>query len=881
MPFTGAELRSRFLSFFEKNGHFVAKSSPLLPAGDATLLFTNAGMVQFKDVFTGKESRPYKRAASSQKCVRAGGKHNDLENVGRTARHHTLFEMLGNFSFGDYFKKEACRYAWDFLTKDLGIPVEKLSVTVFGGEGNLPADEEAERIWRDEIGVPSARISRHGAKDNFWAMGDTGPCGPCTEIHYDRGDVKGAFGGDDPEGDRVCEIWNIVFMQFDRDASGKLTPLPAPCVDTGMGLERLTMVLNGFGSNYDTDLLRPLVGLVEQETKKKYGSTDAEDDTSMRVIADHARTTAFLIADGVLPSNEGRGYVLRRIMRRAIRHGARLGYDQLFFHRAAALVVEMFGAQYPELKDARALIEKVVKTEEETFRRTLDRGLERFDLAVSGLAKGGVVDGAVAHDLLATYGFPTDLTDVLARERGLGIDWQGYEAAKEKHEAASAGALGLKGTADIWKQLRNDLGPTHFLGYEVQQADAQIVAIVVGEHKVDALRAGEKGDVLLSTTPFYGESGGQVGDTGALSTATAAASVVDTVKLVELHVHRVDLAQGELKVGDTVKAVVDADRLERTKKNHSATHLLHHALRKVLGEHVVQKGSLVAPDRLRFDFAHFEAMTDDQLRAVEDDVNRAVLCNTARAIEDLGFDEAKKKGAMALFGEKYGDKVRVVSFGPSVELCGGIHVDRTGDIGLFKIVSEGPLAAGVRRIEAVTGMGALEWVRARTAILSSAARALRVPEGELPTRLEKLVADLKTAEKELERAKQKDAAAKAGEAATTARDVDGVKVLAARVDGLDPKSLRDYADKLRDKLKSGVVALGVPQGDKVTLLVAVTPDLVGRLHAGKMVGEMAALVGGKGGGKPDLAQAGGSDPSRLDDALRLVDDIVRRSTPSA
>ena len=875
---SGDALRAAFLSYFEKHGHRVVKSAPLVPQADPTLLFTNAGMVQFKDLFTGKETRDYTRATSSQKCVRAGGKHNDLENVGRTARHHTFFEMLGNFSFGDYFKEDACRFAWEFLTKELGMPAERLSVTVFGGdeEEDLPPDEDAERIWRDVVGVPKERISRCGKKDNFWAMGDTGPCGPCTEIHFDRGEVKGAFGGDDPEGDRVLEVWNLVFMQYERHPDGKLTPLPKPSVDTGMGLERLAMVMNGVASNYDTDLLRPLITLTEERTGKKYSSSDGDDDVSMRVIADHARATAFLIADGVLPSNEGRGYVLRRIMRRAIRHGRRLGFDKPFFHDSCLKAVEMFQGHYPELKDARSLIEKMVRLEEETFRRTLDRGLKLFEEAAEGLGRGDVLDGRTVFRLYETYGFPTDLTEVLAKERGLRIDEDGYEAAKKAHERASdAGGLGLEGIPDAFKRIRNEQGPTRYLGYDNRVGSGKVIAIVQEGADVKELKAGERGQVVLDQTPFYGESGGQVGDTGFLKKEGLSATVTDTAKMAELHVHTVNVERGALKVGDEVEGLVDASRLARTQRNHSATHLLHLALRRVLGDHVVQKGSLVAPDRLRFDFSHFEAMTPEQLTAVEDTVNELVLENVEAEVAQMGFDEAKAAGAMALFGEKYGDEVRVVKFGPSVELCGGVHVHRTGDIGLFKIVGESPLAAGIRRLEAVTGLGALEWVRRQQEALARAAQLLHVADEEVPDRVEKLKGDLKATERELDKLKQKAAAQEAGKAVSDARDVNGVKVLTQRLDGVDPKGMRDYADKLRDKLGSGVVAIGAPVGDnKVTLLVALTKDLVGRLHAGKMVGAMAEVVGGKGGGKPDLAQAGGQDPSRLDEALSLVDQLV-------
>jgi alanyl-tRNA synthetase len=876
-PIAGADLRARFLASFEKQGHHVAASSPLVPQGDATLLFTNAGMVQFKDVFTGREVRPYKRAASSQKCVRAGGKHNDLENVGRTARHHTFFEMLGNFSFGDYFKAEAIEYAWTFLTRDLGIPVDRLSVTVFEGDAQTPADVEAEELWK-KIGVPASKISRHGAKDNFWQMGDTGPCGPCTEIHFDRGVVKGAFGGDDPEGDRVLEIWNLVFMQFERQADKSLVPLPRPSVDTGMGLERLAMVMNGVASNYDTDLLRPLITFSEEKLGKKYTSSDGIDDVAMRVIADHARTTAFLVADGVLPGNLNREYVLRSIMRRAIRFGEQLGFKDLFFHEVAGRVVEMFGKQYPELTNAKALIEKVVTNEEEAFRRTLKKGLELYGEHTKTLAKGAVIPGPVVFDLKATHGFPPDMTAQMAREQGLEIDWDGFKKAEERHAEASAGDLGVAGTADVFKVLRSELGATTFVGYEAQDADAKVIAILKKNQRVSELQKDEQGFVLLDKTPFYGESGGQVGDAGTLTGTGVRVSVDDTKKQAELHLHSAYVNEGTLKVGDVVRAHVNTDVLERTRRNHSATHLLHYALRKVLGDHVTQKGSLVAPDRLRFDFSHFEAMTPAQIQQVEDIVNELILNNVAGDIENMSFDDARKKGAMALFGEKYGDRVRVIAFGPSVELCGGIHVRRTGDIGLFKITSEGPLASGVRRIEAVTGKGAIELVRRQQALLVESARALKVSVDELPIRIERLQESLRNAEKEIEKSRQKAQAQAAGNAVGNAVDVKGIKVLAQKVVDIDPKNLRDYADKLRDQLKSGVVVLGAPVSDAdVRVLVALTPDLVGKLNAGAMLKELVAVVGGKGGGKPDFAQGGGTIPGKLDDALTLARDIVART----
>jgi alanyl-tRNA synthetase len=867
MSHAGSSLRSSFLGYFEKNGHTVVKSSPLVPHGDATLLFTNAGMVQFKDVFTGRETRPYQRAASSQKCVRAGGKHNDLDNVGKTARHHTFFEMLGNFSFGNYFKEGAIEHAWNFLTKDLGIDKSRLSVTVFEGDAQTPADEEAEALWR-KIAGPTMRITRHGAKDNFWQMGDTGPCGPCTEVHFDRGEVKGSFGGDDPEGDRVLEIWNCVFMQYERLANRSLQPLPAPSVDTGMGLERLAMVMNGHASNYDTDLLRPVISLCEDKAHRKYTSTDDAHDVAMRVVADHARTTAFLIADGVLPGRLSREYVLRSIMRRAVRFGSQLGFNDSFLHEAALRVVDGMGDHYPELKAARSLIEKVAQNEEEAFRRTLSQGLERYHAVTASLQRGQALPGDAVFTLKETYGFPEDMTAQMAQEQGFVVDWGAFEAAKVKHaEASSQGGLGIKPAADRYKLLRKDLGAgTSYTGFQRSTDDV----VVVDVHEVGH----ELVDIVCQTTPAYAESGGQVGDRGLMHNALFRGTLIDTQKESELHVHRVQVERGRVSKGDKVTIEVDIVALGQTKRNHSATHLLHHALRHVLGDHVTQKGSLVDPQRLRFDFAHFEAMTPAQIERVEDDVNAAIQHNHGADIATMNIDAAKAKGAMMLFGEKYGDDVRVVGFGPSVELCGGVHVARSGDIGMFKITSEGPVASGVRRIEAVTGVGALAWVRGVNGALLQAAGVLKAPALEVPERIARLQDQLKDTQTALTRLQQQEQTRAAGDAVSQAVDAGGIKLLATMATGVDAKGLRDYADKLRDKLQSGVVVVGLVDGDKATLLVAVTPDVVGRVQAGKLVGELAAIVGGKGGGKPDLAQAGGTLPGKLPDAFARARELV-------
>ncbi len=876
MSISSVELRKRFLSYFESKGHKVVSSSPLLPKDDPTLLFVNAGMVQFKDVFTGKERRPYTRATTSQKCVRAGGKHNDLENVGRTARHHTFFEMLGNFSFGDYFKEEACLFAWEFLTKELGIDSSKLSVTVFGGEGNLPADEDAERIWRDIVGVPAQAISRKGAADNFWAMGDTGPCGPCTEIHYERGDMVANFGGDDSEGDRLMEVWNLVFMQYERKADGSFVPLPAPSVDTGMGLERLCTVMNQLSSNYESDLLKPLVEATAQKTGKPYQASDSEDDVSMRVIADHSRATVFLMADGLFPSNEGRGYVLRRIMRRAIRHGAKLGLNKPFFHEICDHVVQLFAKVYPELKEARALIAKVVLQEEESFRRTLHRGLDLFADVSSHLKKGDRLDGTIVFRLYETYGFPPDLTTVLAEEKGLQINWERFEEAKLAHEKASSSELSLSSIADVYKELRDLLGATQFTGEKQNQGTGKIIAILKNNSQVKQLSAGESGALIFDQSPFYGESGGQIGDTGSVSLEKAFAEVSDTKKIADLHVHFVNIDKGMFSVGDSCTLEINKANREAIKRHHSVTHLLHSALRKVLGSHVTQKGSHVAVDRLRFDFSHFEPVTQEEINEVEDLVNTWILENNDTVAQQMSLDEAKNHGAMALFGEKYGDQVRVVEMGPhSTELCGGTHVHHTGDIGSFRMISEGPLAAGIRRIEAVAGLATIEHTRKERDCLRGLSTLLSSPLPELEERVQRLMTELKETQKQMAALQSKDMSNHAIEVAKNAVVINGIKVISERNDNLDSKSLQLYADKLRDHLQSGIVVLGsVSDSDKCSILVAVTKDLSNKYHAGKMISELAQIIGGKGGGRPDFAQAGGTKPEMIDEALKHIQQLI-------
>jgi alanyl-tRNA synthetase len=881
-----AEIRRSFLEYFQKNGHEVVRSSPLVPQNDPTLMFTNAGMVQFKDVFTGKETRPYSRATSSQKCVRAGGKHNDLENVGRTARHHTFFEMLGNFSFGDYFKEGAIVYAWEWLTKVLGIDARRLVITVFGGEASLGLgpDDEARAIWKKVTGFGDDRIIGMGMKDNFWMMGDTGPQGPCSEIHYFIGDGEPTLStfGDEPapDGRGWMEIWNLVFMQFDRAVKdGPLTPLPKPSIDTGAGLERVAAVVEGVTSNYDTDLLRPLVEAAARMAKKTYTASMNEDDVSMRVLADHCRATSFLIADGVLPSNEGRGYTLRRIMRRAIRHAVRLGIAEgEYRHLCEELVVRM-SAQYPELTEARGLIGRAVEAEDVGFRRTLDRGLKLLDDEFARLPKGATIPGETVFKLYDTYGFPADLTRTIADEKGYVVDEAGFQREMEVQRARSAdfAGSGEVAVADVYKALRAELGATEFLGYTTLEATQPIAALLDGKGaRIERAEAGSEVQVITRATPFYGESGGQVGDTGRITGAGFTIDINDTQKPGgELIVMKGKVTDGEVRVGAEARLSVDRARREAIKKNHSATHLLHWALRKVLGDHVAQKGSLVAPDRLRFDFSHFQPIREEEKLEIERLVNQEILHNHAADVTVTGFDEAKRLGAMALFGEKYGEKVRVLRLGEnSVELCGGTHVERTGDIGFFKLTTEAGIAQGVRRVEAVTGTGAVAYVQKLEEELARAAERTRTPLFQVAASVEKLQKDLKDRDRKIEELQRKLALGGSSggrDLMERAREVAGIRVLSARSDVGDPKALREVADQLRNKLKSGVVVLGgVGPDGKVALVAAVTPDLVARVSAGKIISSISPLVGGKGGGKPDLAQGGGSDASKLDEALESV-----------
>ncbi|HEY9149782.1 MAG TPA: alanine--tRNA ligase [Gammaproteobacteria bacterium] len=867
---TSKQLRQQFLDFFRERGHEVVPSSPLVPADDPTLLFTNAGMVQFKDVFLGKDQRAYNRAVSSQRCVRAGGKHNDLENVGYTARHHTFFEMLGNFSFGDYFKREAIQYAWEFLTDTLQLPPEKLWVTVF------EEDEEAADIWLKEIGVDPARFSRIGAKDNFWSMGDTGPCGPCTEIFYDHGpDVAGGPPGTPEEdGDRYIEIWNLVFMQYDRDREGNLNPLPRPSVDTGMGLERLAAVMQGVHSNYEIDLFQHLI----RAAAALAGSNDLEDK-SLRVIADHIRACAFLVVDGVMPSNEGRGYVLRRITRRAIRHGHKLGIQGSFFHKLVEPLVEQMGEAYPELVKSREQVERVLRQEEERFAETLDKGMRILEESIADL-NGNLIPGETVFKLYDTYGFPLDLTADIARERNLTIDLQGFEAsmAAQRDRARAASHFAADYGAGVELQEC-----TEFTGYGQLTDTSRVIALYKGSQPVTQLEAGEQGMVILDHTAFYAESGGQVGDQGELINGNARFEVHDTQKQGKAFAHLGMLEAGSLRVGDTVRGEVNAARRRATMLNHSATHLLHAALRQVLGEHVQQKGSLVNPERLRFDFAHFEPVSSEQIETLERIVNEKIRSNAAAETRLMPIAQAMESGAVALFGEKYGDEVRVLSIGDfSVELCGGTHVERAGDIGLFKIVNETGIASGVRRIEAVTGDGALAYIGETEKNLQRIAQLVKGGREDAESRVVQLMDKTRKLEKELEQLKSKLASSQGSDLADQAMEVAGIQVLAARLDGVDAKALRETVDQLKQKLGSAVVLLAVVEEGKVSLAAGVTKDQTGRIKAGELVNAVAQQVGGKGGGRPDMAMAGGNQPEHLDAALASVADWVRaRATATA
>jgi alanyl-tRNA synthetase len=858
-----SEIRTSFLEFFRKNGHTVLPSSSLVPANDPTLLFTNAGMVQFKDVFLGKDRRDYVRAATAQRCVRAGGKHNDLENVGYTARHHTFFEMLGNFSFGDYFKREAIHFAWNFITGTLGIPKDRLWVTVF------TEDDEAERLWTEEIGIDPMRCTRMGEESNFWAMGDTGPCGPCSEIFYDHGaDIAGGPpGSPDEDGDRYVEIWNLVFMQYDRSTDGVLVPLPKPSVDTGMGLERVAAVMQGVHSNYDTDLFRSLIRAAADVT-----NTEDLTSSSLRVIADHIRACTFLIIDGVVPSNEGRGYVLRRIIRRAIRHGYKLGQTQPFFYKLVSSVVREMGSYYSELASGEARAAKVLAQEEDRFAETLTTGMALLEAETTKL-KSKVIPGETVFKLYDTYGFPADLTADVARERGLTIDQAGFDAAMEaqrvRARAASKFGPGLRDSIQLD-------GKSDFSGYERLDDIARVTSLIFDGTVVDVLRPGQEAQVVLDHTPFYAESGGQIGDTGVLLGANGRFIVRDTQKLGASIAHLGVLENGELRVGNSIEALVDQERRKAIALNHTATHLLHAALRKILGKHVEQKGSLVAADRLRFDFSHTHALTQDELHQVEALVNSKIRDNQPAETRVMALDDAVAAGAMSLFGEKYENDVRVLSIGEfSMELCGGTHVERAGDIGLFKITGESGVAAGIRRVEAVTGQAAYEWVMRTDQVLRDVAAMLRGSREDVDEKVRELVERSRRLEKEVQQLKSKLASGQGGDLSTQAKDVGGIKVLAAQLDGADVRSLRDAVDQLKSKLGSSVIVLASVEQGKVVLVVGVSGDLLARIKAGDIAGHVAAKVGGRGGGRADFAQAGGTQPENLGTALAEVEALVR------
>jgi alanyl-tRNA synthetase len=876
VPLAASEIRETFLRFFEARGHRVVASASLVPQGDPTLLFTNAGMVPFKRVFLGEESRPYARAASSQKCMRVSGKHNDLENVGRTPRHHTFFEMLGNFSFGDYFKREAIEYAWQLVTGELGIAPERLVATVFR------EDDEAHEIWRTGIGLPAEKVIRLDEAENFWAMGDSGPCGPCSEIHVDFGPKPGCTSAPCTPAcgcGRFLEIWNLVFMQYDHTADGRLVPLPRPSIDTGAGLERLAAVIQGVPSNYDTDLFRGILQRAQEISGVARGA-DPEQDVSLNVIADHARALAFLIGDGVLPSNEGRGYVLRRILRRAARHGALLGIEKPFLHRVADAVIDAMAGAYPELSERRAFVTGRIEREEERFLETLAKGLTLLEEEIAAVRRSGAreLPGAAVFRLYDTFGFPVDLTEDVLRGHGLGVDHAGFASAmaaqRERARAAWKGS-GETRVDEVHARLAGELA-TSFHGYDTLRFASTVRALLVGGEPRGSARAGDEVEVVVDETPFYAESGGQVGDRGEIRVPGGRVEVADTQRPAgDLVVHRGRVAEGEVRVGDAASLEVDAASRAATVRNHSGTHLLHAALRRVLGPQALQKGSLVAPDRLRFDFTHDSPLSREQIVAIEDLVNGWIEADAAAEVRQMAYPEAIAAGAVAIFEEKYGDQVRVISFGPfSTELCGGTHARATGEIGLLKVLAESGIASGVRRIEAQTGLGALEWVRAREALLERTASLLRVPAAELPERVERLLDERRALERELEGLRAAARGAASRDLTQAAREVAGVRVLAARVDGGDPKSLRSLVDELRSRLGSGIVLRAAEAEGRVSVALGVTPDLVARFRAGDLVREVCAVLGGKGGGRPDFAQGGGPDAARLDEAFRRLEALV-------
>jgi alanyl-tRNA synthetase len=875
---TGNDIRSAFLRFFEQRDHRVVKSASLVPKDDPTLLFNNAGMVQFKDVFLGHEQRDYKRATSAQKCVRAGGKHNDLENVGYTARHHTFFEMLGNFSFGDYFKEDAIAFAWEFLTQDLGLPAEKLWITIYRD------DDEAFAIWHQHIGIPAERIVRLGEKDNFWSMGDTGPCGPCSEIHIDQGPALGTgpedvLGG---EGDRFLELWNLVFMQYNRDAAGNLTPLPQQNIDTGMGLERIAAILQGVQSNYDTDLLRPLITAVEELIAKPYGS-GGNDDISMRVIADHIRSVVFLLADGVLPENTGRGYVLRRIIRRAARHGKMLGFSEPFLYRLVEPCVHLMGHAYPELETHRAYVTKLLLGEEERFLNTLHQGLRELDTLVDTHRADGsrLITGQEAFRLYDTFGFPIDLAEEVAQDAGLRLDRNGFETILEATRQQARETWKGSGEVQVdpvYQRVLQHAGSTRFLGYALTETTEPVLALLVDGREVAEAHAGQQVELVFMQTPFYGEAGGQVGDTGRAVAVEDGVEVeiTDTQKpIANLVVHSGVVRRGTLRQGMPMTLAIDRERREAIRKNHTATHLLHAALRQILGEHVKQAGSLVAPDRLRFDFTHFARLSQRELDRIESLVNENVWINTPVQAAVTSLDQAIAGGALALFGEKYGEEVRIIEVpGFSKELCGGTHVQATGEIGFFTITSEGGIGSGVRRIEALTGPGAYTYVKRDERILHDMRQLLKAqPEEELD-KLQRLTVQQRELERQLAALKQRLATAQTQDYFSAVREVNGIKVLALCLDNFDRKDLRSFVDTAKERLRSGVVVVGTTEDDKVVLVAGVTKDLTSRISAGTLMSKIAALTGGKGGGRPDMAQGGGTDVAKLGDAIAQVPDIV-------
>ncbi|HHP7233314.1 MAG TPA: alanine--tRNA ligase [Desulfobacterales bacterium] len=871
---TGNDVRKKFLDYFKHHGHEVVRSSSLVPQDDPTLLFTNAGMVQFKRLFLGEESRGYNRATTSQKCVRAGGKHNDLENVGYTARHHTFFEMLGNFSFGDYFKEKAIEYGWDLLTNGYGLPEDRLWVSIYLD------DDEAHQIWHRNIGVPEEKILRFGEEDNFWAMGDTGPCGPCSEIHLDRGQAYGCGRPDCAVGcdcDRWLEIWNLVFMQFNRDDSGKMTPLPKPSIDTGLGLERMVSILQDVPTNFDIDLIRPIIARTEEISQRPYGASES-DDVAMKVIADHSRAAAFLIGDGVFPSNEGRGYVLRRIMRRAIRYGRNIGMNEPFLHRTAEVVFDVMKPAYPELTEARSFITNVIKNEELRFGETLDTGLKLLGDTLANLKAAGKteVPGAVIFKLYDTYGFPVDIVRDTVREEEIALDMEGFDRAMADQRSRSRSKISFAGISDAYRKLTSKGVQSEFLGHMQLQCESSVLLLVQDGSEVDFAGKGSSVEVVTEQTPFYGEAGGQVGDRGRITADDLDLEVTDTIKdPTGLTIHKGTVRSGRIQKGQTVQLIVDSEKRSATQRNHTATHILHAVLRDVLGDHVKQAGSLVAPDRMRFDFSHFSQIDPETLDRIEALVNEKIRADMPMQTAEMEAEQAFQSGATALFEEKYGDRVRVVSMSDfSKELCGGTHVQRTGEIGLFKIVSESSAASGVRRIEALTGQAALEYTQQATRLLQQAAHLVKDRPETVPARVEKLMADHKTLEKEVERLKAKIAVLSASDAEERIETVDGVKVLAKRVSVGTPAALRDLADQFKNKIGSGVVVLGAVAEGKAMLIAVVTKDLVDRFHAGNIVKDLAAVVGGRGGGRPDMAQAGGPQPENLEQALERVYEIL-------